>query len=159
MCEHQPGNNSYCYNVAWKQNSYLPSQFSFLRAGPVLYGWTKQWWGRKGIPASFFLSLLANSPLAVSAFSGLSLIAPFLLLGPGVLLISGFSALTTWCQKPRGPGALLSLMYKLIFASEPHQQVPCYYLHAQNLKEGERLREDPEEDDFFRSTCIYTDVH
>lgn len=41
MCKHQPGNNSCCCTVAWKQNSYLPSQFSFLRAGPVLYGWTK----------------------------------------------------------------------------------------------------------------------
>lgn len=69
---------------------------------------------------SFLLPLITcNAPRAVSAFSGLSLIAPFLLWGPGLLRISGFSALTTWSQKPRGPGALLSLMYKLIFASEP----------------------------------------
>lgn len=103
MRKHHPySNNSCCYNVAWKQNSCLPSQFPLLRAGWALHGWE-----RKGIPHS--QSQLSQAPFHSFPHSFCRIQAYCFF----------FSAVTTSSKKPGIPGVSFSLVYKSIFASEP----------------------------------------
>ena len=94
-----------------KTPACLPSSHFSEHDGPCMDGRSKDGEGRES---------LANPPLTVPASPGpLSLFSPFFRQNPGLLLILCSFALNISSKKPRTPGVSFSLMYKLIFASEP----------------------------------------